>query len=389
MLIVVASCGDTSENPGTTNASVIVAGTGGSATVAGSGGSSASTHEQMPVASQPPAPAPSAQLGTGGGPAGNSMDAGASTLPGSMGADATVSAAGECGTRAGMRGKTTRTLMLGGASRTYVAYLPPQADPTTPLPFVYAFHGANQSGAAMFDITEYSTLADSEGIAVVYPDGQDISSTSGAESWTPWTVSDDGAPVCGLGLFVNNPNDIDFAFMDAIKADLKQDQCLDEKHVFATGFSMGGYFTHRIACDRADVRAAAPHSGGTVADLSACSGRMPIIIFHGVADSLIGDNCDDPTVAGQDGFPASALLWAQHNGCQTTYTTTPTNGPTGNGQCYLYDGCPAGAQVELCTFTDMDHAWAGSTVCSSCIGLGEGYASATQLQWSFFKQYAW
>jgi hypothetical protein len=37
----------------------------------------------------------------------------------------------------------------------------------------------------------------------------------------------------------------------------------------------------------------------------------------------------------------------------------------------------------------MSHAWAGATTCPSCIGSGEGYVSATQLEWSFFKKYAW
>jgi poly(3-hydroxybutyrate) depolymerase len=61
----------------------------------------------------------------------------------------------------------------------------------------------------------------------------------------------------------------------------------------------------------------------------------------------------------------------------------------GNGQCYLYDGCPDGGQVEVCTFTNMAHAWAGAPVCQGCIGSGTGWASATQLEWQFFKKYAW
>jgi hypothetical protein len=44
---------------------------------------------------------------------------------------------------------------------------------------------------------------------------------------------------------------------------------------------MGGYFTHHLACDRTDKKAAAPHSGGTIASLGGCkTGHVPIIIFH-------------------------------------------------------------------------------------------------------------
>lgn len=45
------------------------------------------------------------------------------------------------------------------------------------------------------------------------------------------------------------------------------------------------------------------------------------------------------------------------NGCKPTYTTIPTNGTNGsNGSCYLYDGCPADGQVEMCAFQGMPHS---------------------------------
>jgi polyhydroxybutyrate depolymerase len=273
--------------------------------------------------------------------------------------------------------------MVSGTNRTYLIYLPPSLDPTKPVPFVFVFHGASMSGQQMHDITQYSALADSEGFAVAFPDGQ-----GGPGSITPWNVANPGQNVCGNGNIVNNQNAVDFAFIDAMKADVSEDQCLDAAHIFATGFSMGGYFSHHVGCERSDIRAVAPHSGGTIADLSSCAtGNTPIIIFHGTGDPIIVDGCDDPNGSAQPGFPPSALLWAKKNGCQSTYATMPTNGSGGGaGQCYLFDGCPADGQVELCTFTGMGHAWAG--------GQGTGfadpkYASATQLEWAFFKKYAW
>jgi poly(3-hydroxybutyrate) depolymerase len=246
------------------------------------------------------------------------------------------------------------------------------------VPFVYVFHGFTMSGQSMYDMTGYPALADSEGIAVVFPDGQ---------AGSPWNVSDNNAGICGAGAAVNNTNAIDFAFMDAMKADIEQDQCLDSAHVFATGFSMGGYFSHHIGCDRTDIRAIGPHSGGTIADLSGCkTGHVPAIIFHGVSDGLIADGCDDPNGAAQVGYPPSATLWAKKNGCQNTYTTTQVNGSGGGtGQCYLYNGCPSDGQVELCTFNGMSHNWAGG---SGTFG-APTYASATQLEWAFWKKYAW
>ncbi len=298
---------------------------------------------------------------------------------------------GGCGARTGMRGKTTRTVTVSGMKRTYVAYLPQAGNASTPVPLVYVFHGATQTGQNMYDATEYAKLADKENIAVVFPDGQGTSSAAGTGNLAPWNVTD-GPALCGLGAIVSNANPVDLPFVDAIRTDIAADQCIDAGHVFATGFSMGGYFSHHIACDRPDFKAAAPHSGATMADLSTCkTNHVPMIIFHGTSDPLIAPGCDDPNSPAQSGFPPSATLWAKKNGCQATYKTIMEPGTTmgNNGQCYLYDGCPADGQVELCTFTNLPHAWAGAPTCPGCIGSGAGFASATQLEWDFFKKYAW
>jgi polyhydroxybutyrate depolymerase len=263
-------------------------------------------------------------------------------------------------------------------------YLPQSVSPTAAAPFVYVFHGASMSGQAMHDITQYSALADREGIAVVFPDGE-----GGPGSITPWNVKNAGQSVCGYGDLVSGGGD-DFGFMDAMKANVEKYQCVDPAHVFATGFSMGGYFSHHIGCYRSDVRAVGPHSGGTIASLSSCTtGHVPIIIFHGTSDPLIAPGCDDPNSPAQSGFPPSATLWAQKNGCHTSYTTLTEQGDGGGaGQCYIYDGCPADGQVELCTFNGMAHCWAGGSPSAGMFSCPT-YASATELEWAFFKKYAW
>jgi polyhydroxybutyrate depolymerase len=212
----------------------------------------------------------------------------ATDAPSSSSTDAPMSSstadAAACGMRTGMRGLTKRTVMVGNTARTYLVYLP-ASGASTAMPFVYVFHGYSMSGQEMYDITQYAALADSEGIAVAFPDGE-----GGADSLdSPWNVENPGQVVCGAGQDADATGD-DFAFMDAIRADVAQDQCIDAAHVFSTGFSMGGYFTEHVGCYRSDIRGLAPHSGGTLADLSACTtGHVPIILFHGLADSVIDD----------------------------------------------------------------------------------------------------
>ena len=281
-----------------------------------------------------------------------------------------------CGTRTGQRGLTHRTVTIDGLARTYLVYLPSGDPPATAVPLVVVFHGYTMSGQAMYDLTQYAALADAEHIAVAFPDGQGGPNSTGA----PWNV---GASVCPS--YAGTPPDAtgdDFAFLDAIKADVATDQCLDAQHEFVTGFSMGAYFTHDVACSRDDIRAVAPHSGGTHA-LDACTAApRPIMIFHGGADNVVPAGCDDPHATPVIGSEASATAWARHNGCATTTTKQSVDG----GSCAYYDDCPTGAQVALCTFPAMGHCWAGGT--QGLYGCPT-YAKATQLEWAFWKQYAW
>ena len=251
------------------------------------------------------------------------------------------------------------------------------------------------NAAEMYDITQYAALADSEGIAVAFLDGQDTSSSAGTMTLDPWNVSDNGA--AGLRRRRRSrttaKGGVDFAFMDAVKADIAQDQCLDSAHVFATGFSMGGYFTHHIGCDRTDIRAVAPHSGGTLASLSSCkTGHVPIIIFHGAADPRHRPGLRRSEQHGAIGVSRRRRRSGRRRTAARPRTRPSTRTATGaaTASATCTTAARADGQVELCTFTGMGHCWAGgSTAGSGGTSLARRTPSATQLEWDFFKKYAW
>lgn len=254
----------------------------------------------------------------------------------------------DCVGKRGAPGTSTRTYN----GRNYIVHVPEAAAPNAPLPVMLVFHGAGGTGEQMQAATGFDVLADQVGIVTVYPDGQ--------AGNAPWNV---GRNVCPPGNFVATTQD-DISYVDHILNDVEADQCIDRRRIFATGFSMGGYFSHELGCriGRTTLRAIAPHSGGTHA--GACPGSpLPVLLLHGDSDSLINYRCGT----------SARDYWLERNGCSDRYERLDITG----GYCDFYQDCPAHAPVAMCTFQGLDHAWAYPPM----------YENSGILIWLFFSQF--
>jgi polyhydroxybutyrate depolymerase len=204
-------------------------------------------------------------------------------------------------------------------------------------------------GSSMQSITGFDAVADANKFVVVYPTGD-----GGA---TPWNV---GEGACLPGAAVDAPAADSFGYLEAIKAAVEVDQCIDSKKVFVTGFSMGGYFSNNVGCKIGNsfARAVGPHSGGTYP--GACPGApVPVFIMHGDADTFI-----DYRACGQ----GARDYWLERNKCGSKFETKMAMG----GSCDWYQDCDANGQTVFCSFNGVGHAWA---------------RGATDAVWNFFKGY--
>jgi polyhydroxybutyrate depolymerase len=192
-----------------------------------------------------------------------------------------------------------QTLSAAGLSRSFIYYAPSRLDPNSPAAVVIVPHGFTMNADQMFDITRYAEIADREGFVLLFPNGQPGGLLEG-----PWNV---GAPDCAssLGGLLPLAQGDDQTFLNAMLRFAETDQCLDTQRVYVAGFSMGGYFANETGCLRPEVRAIAPHSGGSH-DLSACaSPRKPVLLMHFQGDGLIPYQC------GQQ----ARDRWLTRNGC--------------------------------------------------------------------------
>ena len=249
-------------------------------------------------------------------------------------------------------GESTLTLTSGGLARTALVHLPPGYDPTKGATLVLNFHGYTSDGMQQMVITRMNAAADARGnVIVVYPFGI-------ANSWN-------AGDCCG-DAWTNSVDDV--RFVKDMLSQLESRYCVDPKHVFATGFSNGGFLSYRLACEMADVFGAiAPVSGVMGEPAASCSPSrpMPVLHFHGTSDPVVrydGGTPISPVELGSAG-PVSFRsvretmdIWRTNDGCLGAPKTIYAKG---DATCQSWGSCRGGAAVALCTLAGDGHTWPG------------------------------
>ncbi len=255
------------------------------------------------------------------------------------------------------------TLEHGGVTRSIRVHVPASYDPVRPTPVVLDFHGYTMSASAQEDLTRFPAKADAEGFISVHADG-----TGTPRGWN-------GGACCGTPA-TTGLDDIGFvlALLDQLEARL----CVDPRRVFSTGFSNGGFLSHRLGCVAADrIAAIAPVSGMMGVDACDPSRPMPVMHFHGTSDTIV-----PYAGGGLTGYRSAAATdagWAARNGCTSTPIETFASG---DSRCLTHGGCDGGADVTLCTVTAGGHTWPGGGYFPG--GHITTDLSATDAMWAFF-----
>jgi polyhydroxybutyrate depolymerase len=308
-----------------------------------------------------------------GGEGGSSAGAGGSSA-GSGGSSGGSGGAPSCPSPPVAPGNSTLTLDHAGTQRQYTLHVPPSYAGETAVPLVLNFHGYGSNMGQQVLFSNMNATADAEGFVVVYPDGLK-NSTNGMQSWN-----------AGLCCAFGDSDRDDVGFVDALIDDVSSRVCIDQKRVYATGMSNGGFMSHRLACERADrIAAIGPVAGVLGIPPESCkpSRAVPVIHFHGTEDPLVpydgGGTSSYPSVAD------TISGWASRDGCTSQPTQTFSNGAA---HCETTTGCTGGAEVTLCTIDGMGHCWPGQSFCPPTLGSPSTDISANQAMWDFFERFA-
>lgn len=231
-----------------------------------------------------------------------------------------------------------------GQTQRYDLIVPDSYDPSAPTPLVLNFHGfsSNPQQQALFSLIE--PVAQAHGVLVALPWG-------GGNSWN-------GGLCCGEGMTTDRD---DVGFSRALVQELESQLCVDSSRIYAMGMSNGGYMSHRLACEAADLFAAiGPVAGVLGIPPDDCAPERPISVmhFHGTADGLVP--YDGGGITGTPSVSETMSGWAERNGCDPTPELTFEQGDV---HCETWPGCSEGVEVTLCTVEAGGHCWPGNTFC--------------------------
>jgi polyhydroxybutyrate depolymerase len=267
-----------------------------------------------------------------------------------------------------------KSFQFEGVKRKYLLYLPAsyQSNTNQSFPLVFNFHGGGMTVAEQMLYTKMNETADKNNFIVVYPSGikQD------------WNVGFEMS-------YQNGTNDI--GFVKAILDSLKQEYRIDDKAVFATGLSRGGFFCHRLAAEMPDDFAAIASIGGPLPDsvkyYHRSDKRVSVMQVHGTADEVVKYDGKNEAYASA---PATYGYWATQNslaGRKESKKVLNTNRKD-NTSVTIQEVSDKSVTVSLITVENGGHTWPGGVSYNIGYPLGNTTMDVdiNELMWHFFSK---
>ena len=254
--------------------------------------------------------------------------------------------------------------------RSYLVYIPELADTAQPAPILMSLHGFASNAEQQRTWSGFNALADEFGFIAVYPQGAGF-----VPRWNN-----------GISQFQPVDSLIDVIFFDDLLADMAGRACIDEKRVYATGFSAGGGMAHRLACERADRIAAVGTVAAAISDLpDGCnpSRPVPLMHFHGAEDRIVPIGGEAPFLPDIGDWVEG---WAERNECQASAESELSAGL----RLTRYEDCAGDVAVIYYAIAEGGHTWPGGSLDApqAIVGTTTDEIDASRLLWQFLSQFS-
>lgn len=219
-------------------------------------------------------------------------------------------------------GHHVHTLKVQGAARTYHVVVGARAEAQAPVVLVWHGYGGSPE-----------RLLKQLGLSAQWPEAIFVAPQGLPRSFPEFGFH---AQRPGWQIQLDELNNRDLHFFDALLPDLTRRYCVARQRVYSTGFSNGGFISNFLACQRSsELRAIAPVGGGGPFE-PRCGEAVPVLLTHGTADKVV------PVRFALESWKA----WGEHNRCSQRSPVTSGCGDAG--------GCAAA--LRLCLFHG-GHRW--------------------------------
>ena len=230
-------------------------------------------------------------------------------------------------------------------------YLPDSFDETKELPLVISLHGYTSNSNQHESYFRLRNEVDEMGFILCIPNG-----TQNFLGATFWNATD---ACCNFTLKGVD----DSGFLRSVIETIISEYPVDLGSIHVLGHSNGGFMSHRMGCDHADlISSIASLAGATFLNTNSCQPDRSIhaLQIHGDQDDVIAYNggCIGNCYPGAE---LTAEIWAVKNGCDSASlpgtSLNLVNGISGNEtlvQRYVKE-CDEGGSSELWRIQGGDH----------------------------------
>ena len=250
-------------------------------------------------------------------------------------------------------GQSTQTVESAGLERSYLLHVP-KGYAGQAIPLVLNLHGSGGVPENQLATSGFGALADREGFAVAFPAGV-FANTVSERSWNA----------------NREPGADDVQFARDLIADVSSRLNIDLARIYVTGFSGGARMSSRLACELADqLAAAAPVAGLQFPDGCTPSRAIPILAFHGKADTV---NQYEVSANSRPywrmGIETALERWRAAERCADDGRVSAV---AADIEFRVWPTCADGAEVGIYVDADAGHVWP---------------ENASELIWAFFAQH--
>lgn len=243
-----------------------------------------------------------------------------------------------------------------GKTRTYRLYVPQSYDATNPVPLILNYHGFTNTINIQYDQSDFTQLAEDNQFIFVTPQGL-------GGFFSGWAINNS---------FGGSQDDLGFS--DALIDKIQEDYNINEKRIYATGFSNGGFFSLRMACELSPRIAAVASIAGSMTrswiNNGQCQPQHPTAVLQitGTEDFVI------PINGGGSNASIRQVMqyWSDFN--NTDNSPNITSLPGGSTR-YIWDNGDNGVTAEFIRVQGKGHSWEG------------GEINTSQEIWSFFSRF--